>query len=133
MFPIAVTQEPLIELARGQTAQFGLEVNRAWAFLARQVRGTERLQFLDDLRSGQDIRHKLDNGFDLLSEIVVGDTEYSGVGDLRMCDEQVLALLRVNVHAAGDDHERGAVGEIEVAALIDIADIADGVERAVSS
>jgi hypothetical protein len=72
IFPKAVTQELLIELARGQTRQFGLEVNRAWTFLACQVHSTERHQLLNDFGSRGKIGHKLHDSLDLLSEIVVG-------------------------------------------------------------
>jgi hypothetical protein len=51
-----------------------------------------------------DTVHELDDGLHLLAEIVIGHTEHGNVGDRRVIDEQVLKLLRVDVHAAGDDH-----------------------------
>ena len=41
-------------------------------------------------------------------------------------------LLRVDVHAARDDHEGRAVGEVEVAVVVDVADVADRAHRAVA-
>ena len=41
-----------------------------------------------------------------------------------MGDDEVLDLLRIDVHAAGNDHEALAVGEIEIAVRIDLPDIA---------
>jgi hypothetical protein len=46
-------------------------------------------------------------------------------------DQEVLGLLRIDVHAAGDDHERLAVGEVEEAVVVDVADVADGAHRPV--
>ena len=43
-----------------------------------------------------------------------------------MANEQVLDLLRVDVDPAGDDHEALAVGEEQIAVLVDPADVAQG-------
>ena len=48
------------------------------------------------------------------------------VEDLGVQGEHVLDLLRVDVHPAGDDHEGLAVGEEQVAVVVEVADIADG-------
>ena len=42
-----------------------------------------------------------------------------------VADEHVLGLARVDVHAAGDDHVRHAVGQVEVAVVVDVADVAE--------
>ena len=42
-----------------------------------------------------------------------------------MCDEHVFDLLRVDVHAAADDHVSLAVGQVQVAVLVEVADIAE--------
>ena len=42
-----------------------------------------------------------------------------------MRDQEVFALLRVDVDTAGDDHERRSIGQVEVAVVVDVADIAD--------
>lgn len=43
-----------------------------------------------------------------------------------MKGQAVLDLLRVDVHPAGDDHERLSIGEEQEAVLIDVADVAGG-------
>ena len=48
-----------------------------------------------------------------------------------MADEDVFDLARVDVDAAGDDHVGDAIGDVEVALLIDIADVAEGAPAAV--
>ena len=48
-----------------------------------------------------------------------------------MGDQQVLAFLRIDVDTAGDDHERRAVGEVEIAVRVDVADIAHRAHAAV--
>ena len=45
--------------------------------------------------------------------------------DLRVRDEHVLGLLRVDVHAARDDHVRLAVGEVQEAVVVEVADVAE--------
>ena len=42
-----------------------------------------------------------------------------------MADQHILGLLRVDVHAARDNHVGLAVGEVEKAFIVDIADIAE--------
>ena len=70
-------------------------------------------------------QHRLHDGPDLLAELVVWDAEDRDVGNGGMGDEDVLGLLRVDVHAAGDHHVGLAVGEVEVAVLVEVADVAD--------
>ena len=72
---------------------------------------------------GVHLGHQLDDGLDLLAEVGVRDAEDRRVGDLRVGDEEVLALLGVDVDPSGDDHEGGAIGEIEVAVVIEVPDI----------
>ena len=48
-----------------------------------------------------------------------------------MREEHLFDLARVHVHAAADHHVGGAVGEEEVAVVVEVADVADG-ERAVA-
>jgi hypothetical protein len=57
---------------------------------------------------------RLDDGFNLLAELVVGYTEDGRVDQFGMHDQQVLRLLRVDVHPARDDHERRPVGQVHV-------------------
>src|SRR5258708_16219572 len=48
-----------------------------------------------------------------------------------MSDEQVLALLWIDVPPAADDHEGGTIGQIEKSVVVDIAHIADRAHGAV--
>ena len=41
-----------------------------------------------------------------------------------MHDQQVLHLLRVDVHPTRDNHERRSVGEIEVSVIVDVTHVA---------
>ncbi len=69
---------------------------------------------------------RLHDRLHLFAEVLVGDTDDGDVGDLRVHREDVLRFLRVHVHAARDDHVRLAVGEVEEAVLVDLADVAEG-------
>ena len=60
------------------------------------------------------------------AHVVVRYADDSDIGNGRVADQTVLDLLWVDVDSAGDDHEGLAVGEKEVAVLIDVADVADG-------
>ena len=75
--------------------------------------------------------HRLHHGLDLFAEVLVGHAEHRGIGHLRVRDQQVLALLRVDVDAARDDHEGRAVGEVQEAVVVDVADVAHGGHGAV--
>ena len=68
---------------------------------------------------------ELDDRFDLLPHLLVGHADDGDVGDRRVEDEHVLDLLRVDVHPAGDDRERLAVGEEQIPLLVEVADVAD--------
>jgi hypothetical protein len=59
----------------------------------------------------------------------MGNAEHRGVGDPGMGDQEV--LLRINIDAAGDGHEGRAVGEVEIAVGVDIADVAHRAHGAV--
>lgn len=65
------------------------------------------------------------DGFDLLAELVVRDAEHRRVDEAGMHRQEVLRLLRVDVHPAGDDHERRAIGEIQVAVAVDVAHVSE--------
>ena len=68
---------------------------------------------------------ELHDGPDGLAQVGIGHADDGDVGDRRVPDEDVLDLPRVDVHAAGDDHVRDPVGEVEVALLVDPADVAE--------
>ena len=47
---------------------------------------------------------RLHHGLDLFAHLLVRHAEHRDVGDGRMGDQHVLGFLRVDVHAAGNDH-----------------------------
>ena len=83
-------------------------------------------QFVGELIAGIGVVDKLDRTFDRLAHIVVGNTEHRRVHHLWMRDQQALGLLRVDVDSARDDHVVAAVGQVEEALVIEVADITDG-------
>ena len=70
---------------------------------------------------------RLDHRLDRFAHLGVGHTEDRHVGDLGMGDEGVLDGLGIDVHPARDDHEGLAVGEVEIAVRIQVADVPQGV------
>ena len=62
---------------------------------------------------------------DRLAHVGVGHADDRDVQHGRVQREHVLDLLRVDVHPAGDDHERAPVGQEQVAVLVDVADVAE--------
>ena len=66
---------------------------------------------------------------DHLAPLVVGDADDGDLGDGRVAEDGVLHLDRGDVLAAGDDHVLLAVGDGQVAAVVDRAAVA-GVEPA---
>ena len=68
---------------------------------------------------------ELDRGDDDLAPLVVGHADDTGVADRRVPEQHRLDLGRIDVHAAADDEVGAAVGEEEVAVLVDVADVAE--------
>ena len=68
---------------------------------------------------------RLHHGLDLFAHLLVRHAEHRDVGDRGMGDQHVLGLLRVDVHAARDDHVALAVGEIQKTFGVEIADVAE--------
>ena len=129
--PVAVSQRPLVELAREQARQRLGEVDRARALHQRQVLAAKGDQRLCESIVGQHAGHRLHDRLDFFAQVFVRHAEHRGVGHLRMRDEQVLALLWVDVDATRDDHERGAIGQVEKAVVVEVADVAHRAHRAV--
>ena len=90
-----------------------------------QVLAAERDQLALEVGAGVVHVHRLHDGLDLFAEVVVGDAEHGDVHHLRVGDEQVLGFLRIDVHAAADDHERLAVGQEQEAVVVEVADVAE--------
>ena len=68
---------------------------------------------------------ELDRGDDDLAPFVVGDAHDADVADRGMAEQHRFDLGRVDVDAAADDQVRAAVGEEEVAVVVDVADVAE--------
>ena len=68
---------------------------------------------------------RLHHGLDLFAELLVRHAEHRHVQHLGVRDQQVLGLLRIDVHAAGDDHVRLAIGQVQVAFRVHMADVAE--------
>ncbi len=91
-----------------------------------EVLAAERDELSLDLGAGLDAVGELHHGLDLFAEVFVRNPEDRSVHHLRMRDQQVLGLLRVDVHPARDDHVRLAIREVQVAVVIDVPHVADG-------
>ena len=61
-----------------------------------------------------------------LAPLVVGHADGGGVADRGVLEQHRVDLGRVDVHAAGDDEVGGAVGEEQVAVVVEVADVAEG-------
>src|SRR6202011_859832 len=129
--PIAVAQHALVELAGGQTREFSLEIDRARTLLVRQMRPAEVHQFVYQIGVGLDAWQYLDHGLYLFAEILIRNAKYCRIRYLGMCNEEVLALLRIDIDPARNDHEGGTIGQIEKSVVGDIAHIADRAHGAV--
>ena len=105
--------------------QLGLEVDRLRAFDVRQIRAAVGDQLFGERRAGLAHVHRLHHRLHLLAELLVRHADHRDVCDLGVGDEQVLDFLRVDVHAARDDHEVLAIGEVEEAVGVDVADVAE--------
>src|SRR5580692_4650267 len=80
--PVAVPEGLFVELAGREPGELAGEVDRPGAFEVGEVLTAERDQLRGGVRSGVGAGHELDDGFDFLAEVFVGDAEDRGVGDL---------------------------------------------------
>ena len=69
---------------------------------------------------------QLDDGEHGLAHVGVGDADHRDVGDRGMGGEHALDLGGVDVGAAGDDQVGAAVGDEEVAVVVELAEVAGG-------
>src|SRR3984893_3298318 len=129
--PIAVAQHTLVELAGREAREFSLEIDRARTLLVRQMRSAEVHQLIHQIGVGLNVGHDLDHSLYFFAKILIRNAEYCCIRDLGMSDEQVLALLWIDVDPAADDHEGGTIGQIEKSVVVDIAHIADRAHGAV--
>ena len=85
-------------------------------------RGDRRLEFCRPLGAlGQ-----LQGGLHPFAELFVGHTEHRHIHNGRMAGEHPFDLGRVDVHAARDDHVDLAIRQIQVAVVVEVADVAEG-------
>ena len=67
---------------------------------------------------------ELHDRLDLLAELPVRHADDRDVEHVGMLDEHVLDLDAVHVLAAADDHVLGPVDEVQVAVVVEVADVA---------
>src|ERR1700737_1642173 len=103
----------------------------ARTLLVRQMRPAEVDQVVYQIGVGLDAGQYLDHGLYFFAEILVRNTKYCRIRDLGMGDEQVLALLWIDVDPARNDHEGGTIGQIEKSLVLNLAHIADRAHGAV--
>jgi len=105
--PVALAQQPLVQLAVRVPGQLVDEIDGARALVRRQFRSAVcdqfRLEVLEVATAHSRIT-KLHDRFDRFTHLGIGDAEYRHVGYRGMPGEDVFRLLRVDVHTAGDDH-----------------------------
>ncbi|MNE23155.1 hypothetical protein D3C80_1163980 [compost metagenome] len=106
--------------------QFLHEVELARGLDPRQRLSRPGRKLGRELRRGVGPVGGLDHRHHPLAHLGTGRADHSGVGHLRMLDQQVLDLLRIDVHPARDDHEALAVGQEQIAVLVQPPDIAQG-------
>ena len=75
--------------------------------------------------AGVAVRTRLERhgGTDLLAELVVRDTDHGSLGDRRVLIQDFLNLARIDVEPAADDHVLLPVDNVEVAILVDSAEV----------
>src|SRR6266480_1288190 len=69
---------------------------------------------------------RLHDGVEDLAPAVVGHAEHGAVDHVGMLMEGILDLAWIDVHSPRDDHVALAVGEEEVAVLVQVAGVTDG-------
>ena len=104
--------------------QLGIEVDAARALEGGQPLAAPGQQVGFHRRAGFGGVQQLHHGFHRLAQLVVRHADHRDVGHLRVADQHGLGFLRVDVHAAGNDHEGLAVHQVQVAVGVHAADIA---------
>src|SRR3546814_14098611 len=99
---------------------------RAWALHVGEVLLAVGDQLALELRARVGHLDGLHLRLDLLAEVLVGHAEDGYVGHLRVQGEDVLGILGVHVHTAGDDHVRLDVGEVKEPVLRETAAVPRG-------
>ena len=106
--------------------QFGHEVNALGAFDMAQPRPDKGDKFGFEFGPGLGHVAWLYHRLHRFAHFGIGNAEHRDVSDFGMQRQGVFGFLRVDVDAARNDHEGGAIGEEQIAVVIDMADIAKG-------
>ena len=122
---VAVADQVLAEFAGGLAGEPLLEVDRTRDLVAGELRAAVCEQSGGEGVVGDHGRVGFDDGLDLLAVLVVREPEHRDVVDGRVGEQDVLDLLGVDVDAARVDRERLAVGEVDVAVVVEVADVAE--------
>src|SRR5206468_566570 len=110
-FPVGVAQRALQELPCRLARQFLDEIDRAGPL---ELGEPSREVIHDPLAQrvvGDDAGARLDDRFDLLAHVVVGDSEHGDVADVGVREDLALDLRGIDVHSPGDDHVGLAIAE----------------------
>ena len=78
------------------------------------------------LRARLGVRRGLHDGEHGLAHLGVRHPDHGDVQHRRVQRQRVLGVAGVDVHPAGNDHERLAVGEVEPPVLVEVAEVAGG-------
>src|SRR3954452_9012235 len=115
---IASSREVLAAYLAGESAgERGHEAILLRSFGRRQVLSREGIQC-------GGVRRSHDGGDDALAPGVIGYAEHGDVVDADQFAEHVLDLDRIDVDAAGDDEVFASAVEVEVAVVVDPAEVA---------
>ena len=124
--PVAVAQAPHLQLAGRMARQLALEVDRARHLVAGEMCAAEcedlRFERRRRLRSR---RASCTTAFTVSPHSSSGMPKTPTSATAGMLGEHLLDLGRIDVHAAGDDHVRLAIAEVDEAVGVDPADVAE--------
>ena len=106
LLPVTVLEQALVQLAGRVARQLRVEVDRARAL---DVRRWPRQNAISSCSSSRSRRRRMSTGcttaFTSSPKSSSGTPNTATSIHLRVRDQHVLGLLRIDVHAAGDDHE----------------------------
>ena len=120
--PVRSAHRLLVRLAHRVVDQLGPELVRAGHLVGREAVPAPGLEPGRVRR----VAGRHDQGEQALPQVGVRHADHRDLGHGRMGDEYLLALGRVQVHPAGDHHVGDPVGDVDVAVLVHVADVAQG-------
>src|SRR6218665_48280 len=125
-FRVAFAQHLLVELAGGQARHLVDEVERARHHESSDLAAHESQQFFRQRGRWQHAGGRLDDDLDRFAHLRIGHADHGHVSYARMQRQCVLDGLRIDVDPARNDHEGLAIGQIQVAVRVEMADVAEG-------